>query len=71
MACAGYDPREAPKRFQASKWFKHSKRTDILSTHPANHKRVELLNKAMEEALTVYNEVKAGRGLEASFRFNS
>ncbi|KAK8518294.1 hypothetical protein V6N13_027768 [Hibiscus sabdariffa] len=67
LASAGYDPRTAPKVFEKlGKVAKHSTLQDYLSTHPSGKKRAQLLAQAqvMEEALTIYRDVVAGRGVE-------
>lgn len=71
MASAGYDPRVAPTVYE-----KLGKLTDesalikdYLSTHPSGKKRAQLLSRAqvMEEALTIYREVRSGRGTIEGF----
>ncbi|KAK8561041.1 hypothetical protein V6N13_026471 [Hibiscus sabdariffa] len=67
LASAGYDPRTAPKVFEKlGKVAKDSTLHDYLSTHPSGKKRAQLLAQAqvMEEALTIYRDVVAGRGVE-------
>ncbi|KAE8724018.1 hypothetical protein F3Y22_tig00011079pilonHSYRG00192 [Hibiscus syriacus] len=67
LASAGYDPRIAPKVFEKlGKVAKDSTLQDYLSTHPSGKKRAQLLAQAqvMEEALVIYRDVVAGRGVE-------
>ncbi|KAK3447304.1 hypothetical protein EUGRSUZ_A02865 [Eucalyptus grandis] len=67
IASAGYDPRVAPKVFEKlGKVTGDSALRDYLSTHPSGKKRAQLLAQApvMEEALTLYREAIAGRGIE-------
>ncbi|GMI76553.1 hypothetical protein like AT5G51740 [Hibiscus trionum] len=67
LASAGYDPRVAPKVFEKlGKVAGDSAMQDYLSTHPSGRKRAQLLAQAqvMEEALVIYREVSAGRGVE-------
>ncbi|EXC20881.1 Mitochondrial metalloendopeptidase OMA1 [Morus notabilis] len=67
IASAGYDPRVAPKVYEKlGKVTGDSKLRDYLSTHPSGKKRAQLLAQAkvMEEALTLYRDVIAGRGIE-------
>ncbi|XP_059449947.1 mitochondrial metalloendopeptidase OMA1 [Corylus avellana] len=67
MASAGYDPRVAPKVYEKlGKLTGESALRDYLSTHPSGKKRAQLLSQAqvMEEALTIYREVRSGRGIE-------
>lgn len=67
VASAGYDPRVAPKVYEKlGKVTGESMLRDYLSTHPSGRKRAELLAQAqvMEEALTIYKNVRAGRGVE-------
>ncbi|KAK8583623.1 hypothetical protein V6N13_109031 [Hibiscus sabdariffa] len=67
LASAGYDPRVAPKVFEKlGKVAGDSAMQDYLSTHPSGRKRAQLLAQAqvMEEALMIYREVSAGRGVE-------
>ncbi|RDX89759.1 hypothetical protein CR513_28474, partial [Mucuna pruriens] len=66
-ASAGYDPRVAPKVYEKlGKITGDSTLRDYLSTHPSGRKRAELLAQAkiMEEALTIYRNARAGRGVE-------
>ncbi|KAL5570100.1 hypothetical protein UlMin_026675 [Ulmus minor] len=67
MASAGYDPRLAPKVYEKlGELTGESALRDYLSTHPSGKKRAQLLAQAqvMEEALTIYKNVIAGRGVE-------
>lgn len=67
IASAGYDPRVAPQVFEKlGQVTGDSALRDYLSTHPSGKKRAQLLAQApvMEEALTLYREVIAGRGIE-------
>lgn len=67
MASAGFDPRVAPKVYEKlGKLTGESALRDYLSTHPSGKKRAQLLSQAqvMEEALTIYREVRSGRGIE-------
>ena len=67
MASAGYDPRVAPKVYEKlGKVTGDSALRDYLSTHPSGKKRAQLLARAhvMEEALAIYRQVMAGRGVE-------
>ncbi|KAF3433089.1 hypothetical protein FNV43_RR24191 [Rhamnella rubrinervis] len=67
MASAGYDPRVAPKVYEKlGKVTGESALRDYLSTHPSGKKRSQLLAQAkvMEEALHIYMDERAGRGIE-------
>ncbi|XP_038877447.1 mitochondrial metalloendopeptidase OMA1 [Benincasa hispida] len=67
IASAGYDPRIAPTVYERlGKLTGESALRDYLSTHPSGKKRAQLLAQAkvMEEALTLYREVRAGCGVE-------
>ncbi|KAK9292407.1 hypothetical protein L1049_020375 [Liquidambar formosana] len=67
MASAGYDPRIAPRVYEKlGKISGDSKLRDYLSTHPSGKKRAQMLAQAqvMEEALALYREAIAGRGIE-------
>ena len=67
IASAGYDPRVAPLVYgKLLKVAGDSALKDYLSTHPSGKKRAELLAQAqiMDEALTIYKDVRAGRGVE-------
>lgn len=67
MASAGYDPRVAPKVYEKlGKVTGDSALRDYLSTHPSGKTRAQLLARAevMEEALSIYRETIAGRGIE-------
>lgn len=67
MASAGYDPRVAPQVYEKlGRVAGDSSLQDYLNTHPSGKKRAKLLAQAqvMEEALSLYREVQAGRGVE-------
>ncbi|XP_059304903.1 mitochondrial metalloendopeptidase OMA1 [Lycium ferocissimum] len=67
MASAGYNPRVAPSVYEKlGKISGESALRDYLSTHPSGKKRAQLLAQAkvMDEALTLYREVQAGKGIE-------
>lgn len=67
MASAGYDPRMAPTVYEKlGKVTGDSALRDYLSTHPSGRKRAQLLAQAkvMEEALHIYMDERAGRGIE-------
>ncbi|KAJ8552750.1 hypothetical protein K7X08_020143 [Anisodus acutangulus] len=67
MASAGYNPRIAPSVYEKlGKISGESALRDYLSTHPSGKKRAQLLAQAkvMDEALTIYREVQAGKGVE-------
>lgn len=67
IASAGYDPRVAPMVYEKlGKVTGDSALRDYLSTHPSGKKRAQLLaqSQVMEEALTLYKNVTAGRGVE-------
>lgn len=68
MASAGYDPRIAPRVYEKLGKVAggSSSLEDYLSTHPSGKKRAQLLAQAqvMEEALNLYREAIAGRGIE-------
>lgn len=67
MASAGYDPRVAPRVYERlGKVTGESALRDYLSTHPSGKKRAQLLAQAkvMEEALSIYREVRAGHGVQ-------
>jgi len=66
-ASAGYDPRAAPKVYEKlGKLSGESTMRDYLSTHPSGKTRAQLLDRAqvMEEALNLYRQAVAGRGIE-------
>nr|KYP58801.1 hypothetical protein KK1_014223 [Cajanus cajan] len=68
IASAGYDPQVAPKVYEKlGKIAGDSTLRDYLSTHPSGIKRAKLLAQAkiMEEALTIYRNVRAGCGVES------
>ncbi|XP_057433696.1 mitochondrial metalloendopeptidase OMA1-like [Lotus japonicus] len=67
IASAGYDPRVAPKVYEKlGRLTGESMLIDYISTHPSGRKRAALLAQAkiMEEALTIFKNVRAGRGVE-------
>ncbi|KAK4280465.1 hypothetical protein QN277_012089 [Acacia crassicarpa] len=67
LASAGYDPRVAPTVYEKlGKVTRKSALRDYLSTHPSGKKRAQLLAQAqvMEEALTIYKNERASRGIE-------
>ncbi|GAA0156286.1 metalloprotease [Lithospermum erythrorhizon] len=68
IASAGYDPRVAPTVYEKLDKVTggNSALSDYLSTHPSGKKRAQLLAhaKVMEEALLIYREVQAGKGVE-------
>ncbi|XP_045813116.1 uncharacterized protein LOC123907070 [Trifolium pratense] len=68
IASAGYDPRMAPKVYEKLGKITggSSMVQNYLSTHPSGKKRAELLAQAqvMEEAVTIYKNVRSGRGVE-------
>ncbi|KAK8561042.1 hypothetical protein V6N13_026472 [Hibiscus sabdariffa] len=67
LASAGYDPRTAPKVFEKlGQVAKDSTLHYYLLKHPPVKERAQLLAQAqvMEEALTIYRDVVAGRGVE-------
>ncbi|KAL5717959.1 hypothetical protein ACHQM5_010907 [Ranunculus cassubicifolius] len=59
MASAGYDPRIAVEVEKKLADFGSTK-LEYLSTHPAGHKRVKFLIESLEEAIGIYEGVKAG-----------
>lgn len=66
MASAGFDPRVAPLVYEKlGKITGDSALYNYLSTHPSSKKRAEILSQAevMEEALELYRETVAGRGI--------
>ncbi|OUZ99489.1 Peptidase M48 [Macleaya cordata] len=68
MASAGYDPRVAPLVYEKLGQVDGSANSELmnyLSTHPSGKKRAKLLREAkvMEEALAIYREAIAGRGV--------
>ncbi|RZB75443.1 Mitochondrial metalloendopeptidase OMA1 isoform G [Glycine soja] len=68
IALAGYDPRVAPKVYEElGKFAGYSTFGDYFSTHPSGIQRAELLAQAkiMEEAFSIYRDVRAGRRVEA------
>lgn len=68
IASAGYDPRVAPKVYEKlGKFAGDSTFGDYFSTHPSGTQRAKLLAQAkiMEEAFSIYRDVRAGRGVEA------
>ena len=67
MASAGYDPRIAPKVYEKlGKMDMDWTEKYYFSTHPYGKMRAQLLSQAkvMEEAMTLYWEAKAGRGIQ-------
>lgn len=68
IASAGYDPRVAPTVYEKLGKISggDSALRDYLATHPSGKKRAEMLARAhvMEEALTIYRNAIAGRGVE-------
>ncbi|CAL9182397.1 unnamed protein product [Musa hybrid cultivar] len=67
VASAGYDPRVAPRVYEKlGQITGDSALRDYLSTHPSSKKRAKLLTQAqvMEEALEIYRDSMAGRGIE-------
>lgn len=67
LASAGYDPRVAPRVYEKlGQITGDSALRDYLSTHPSSKKRAKLLTQAqvMEEALEIYRDSMAGRGIE-------
>ncbi|KAI3458242.1 hypothetical protein Pfo_014905 [Paulownia fortunei] len=67
LASAGYDPRVAPQVYKKlGRVVGDSALQDYLATHPSGKKRAQVLAQAkvMEEALDIYREVQAGRGIE-------
>lgn len=67
LASAGYDPRVAPQVYEKlGKITGDSKMQDYLATHPSGKKRAETLAQAkvMEEALSLYRDLQAGRRIE-------
>ncbi|KAK1304822.1 hypothetical protein QJS10_CPB11g00514 [Acorus calamus] len=67
VASAGYNPRVAPTVYEKlGKLTGDSALKNYLSTHPSGKKRAQLLSQAhvMEEALSIYRESMAGRGVE-------
>ncbi|KAK6121723.1 hypothetical protein DH2020_044533 [Rehmannia glutinosa] len=67
VASAGYDPRVAPQVYEKlGRVVGDSALQDYLATHPSGKKRAQVLAQAkvMEEALSIYREMQAGRGVE-------
>jgi predicted Zn-dependent protease len=59
MAIAGYDPREAPDFWTRMNAQSGGERPpEFLSTHPGPERRIEQLNKQMNDALKYYNKEK-------------
>lgn len=59
MAIAGYDPREAPDFWSRMNAQSEGDRPpEFLSTHPGPERRIEQLNKQMNDALKYYNKEK-------------
>ncbi|KAK8464089.1 hypothetical protein PHAVU_011G124600 [Phaseolus vulgaris] len=68
IASAGYDPRVAPRVYEKlEKIAGGSTLMDYLSTHPSGIQRAELLAQAkiMEEAFSIYRDVREGHRVEA------
>ena len=66
MASAGYEPRVAPRVYEKlGEITGDSALKEYLSTHPSSKKRSQLLSQAkvMDEALSIYRETVAGRGV--------
>ncbi|CAA7392699.1 unnamed protein product [Spirodela intermedia] len=60
-------PAPAPALRQAGEDHRDSLLRDYLSTHPSSRKRADFLSQAqvMGEALAIYQDAIAGRGLES------
>ena len=59
MAIAGYDPREAPDFWtRMNAQSEGARPPEFLSTHPGPERRIEQLNKQMNDALKYYNKEK-------------
>lgn len=65
MARAGYNPRESVAFWKRMKAYsdKHSENNSpsFLRTHPLDDARIRSLEKYLPEAVTIYEQVKAGR----------
>ena len=68
MAKAGYDPREAVAFWQRFKSATGPSGTpELLSTHPATDKRIKALQRALPEAIALYEQsTKRGKGAALS-----
>ncbi|KAL3683940.1 hypothetical protein R1sor_001962 [Riccia sorocarpa] len=70
MAAAGYDPRLAPGFYEKmARIEKAPEFAQYLSTHPSGRRRGEKLRETatMEEAMAIYRQKVAGRGVEGFF----
>jgi len=68
MARAGYDPREAVRFWQRFSNMKEGKKPpEFLSTHPADQRRVNDIQKLLPEAMKIYNAHPNKHGLGESF----
>jgi predicted Zn-dependent protease len=67
MARAGYDPNEAVRFWKRFASIKKGKNTpEFLSTHPADTRRIALINRYLTRANIDYNAVKIKHGLGKS-----
>jgi len=70
MAAAGYDPRLAPKFYEKiaklDGYDNDSMLSSFFGTHPLGRERAKVLARPeiMEEALILYNDVRARREVE-------
>ena len=70
MARAGYDPNEAVRFWKRFADIKGSNEVpEFLSTHPADKKRIALINRFMTRAKIDYNALKVKYGLGKTIRF--
>ncbi|BBN20157.1 metalloendopeptidase OMA1, mitochondrial [Marchantia polymorpha subsp. ruderalis] len=70
MAAAGYDPRLAPAFYEKlASIEKAPEYAQYLSTHPSGKRRGEMLRNTatMEEAMSLYRQKMAGRGVDGFF----
>ncbi len=61
MAKAGYDPREAIKLWRNFAALDGDRPPQFLSTHPAPENRIARLERALPEALAIYESVRRGQ----------
>lgn len=74
MAAAGYDPRLAPAFYEKlASIEKAPEYAQYLSTHPSGKRRGEMLRNTatMEEAMSLYRQKMAGRGVDGFFWYSS
>lgn len=66
-AAAGYDPNEAVKLWQRMQAASKGKPPEILSTHPAESRRIAQMKEHMPQAMQLYNKAPNQLGLGEPF----